>query len=124
MLVQLFDMRTGDGEVLLPAPVNAMPEPHRRDTDKPGGSIDIPVIARLVWPRDRIQLVPARALRWTRDRVLVYWWPDPRVDRTRATWLPIGDVQTTLRWIERRSAPPILQPPPAFKRPGWPRGGR
>lgn len=93
-----------EGEEWLPAPVNAVGAPPRRETDRPAGSVDIPVLARLVWPRDRVQVVPALALRWSRDRVLVSWRPQPRSSsRTRSTWLPIGDVRLDWCWVIRRS---------------------
>jgi len=58
---------------------------------KPQGRI--PVIARLVWA-DRVDLVPARAIRWTSTHVLVLWTPDEHdVTHEQSVWIPATDVR-------------------------------
>lgn len=91
----------GSDEVLYPAPRNAVSAPSSRELLAPS-SASTPVLARLVWPRDRVQIVPATVLRWSRDRVLIQWFPRPGAQRPRSTWLPRADVRYDLRYQMRR----------------------
>lgn len=92
-----------DDEFLWRAPLNSPGPPRGRESVHNTGSDREHVLARLVWPRDRVQVVPAEAIAWARDRVLVQWWPSSRSRKPRWTWLPRDDVQDSLRWVIRRS---------------------
>jgi hypothetical protein len=90
------------GDWRLPAPLNAMDPPGAKVDVASAGSNRVRVLALLVWPRDRAQVVPAELVKWTHDRVLVEWWSTPGARSSRRTWLPRSDVKDSLRWVRRR----------------------
>ena len=94
---------SGDGERLRPAPLNAVAGPIGREGIRSTGSETEHVLARLVWPRDRVQVVPAQVEAWSATRVLIEWWPSGHNSSRQLTWLPPEDVKPSLRWIVRRS---------------------
>jgi hypothetical protein len=65
---------------------------------------DVPVIARLVWSTHE-ELVPARAIRWTQDHVMVMVRaPEARSsDHELVCWLRAADVHRTIPLRLKRS---------------------
>lgn len=95
-----------------PNPLNA--EQPARVPLKPQGRI--PVIARLVWP-DRIDYVPARAIRWTSGHVMILWTPNENLlSKELTVWLPAEDVTRRLSSPRARMATP--EPLPSSGRRG------
>jgi len=101
--------RTIDGEQLYSRPRNAVAPAPDRATQSPAGSHSVPVIARLVWPKGRVQLVPATVWRWTRDRVYLSWYAEAESQYDRSTWLARTDVRTSIEGSEssRRRSPSV-----------------
>ena len=77
----------GAWDAELQALLNARPVPHRREqwwTPTP-----IQVTARCVWARDGEQLLPGRAVAWTRGLVLVHFTRERRLQTHGAWFLPV-----------------------------------
>lgn len=83
-------------------PTNAVAVPPRRaqrDLEPP-----IDVLVRVVWPRDGVEMITARAVAYTTNLVLCHW-SEPRLQILGA-WFDAGDVTRVRAGITGGGSPP------------------